>query len=453
MMSFAQSMVAVWGVTVVCCAGVAAERVEEIVDVGRVWSAHPVGFALLTRGEDQYVGYYDAQRQMTVARRKLGSKRWTVQKLPRKTGWDSHNYITIVADRTGHLHLCGDMHCVPLVYFRTTRPGDITSFERVPNMVGPKRERRVTYPVFLRGAKGELIFRYRDGGSGNGDDLYNVYDPKTRRWRRLLDTPLTSGQGKMNAYCTRPALGPDGWFHMVWVWRDTPDAATNHHLSYARSRDMVHWETSAGKALKLPVTLASADVVDPVPPRGGMVNGNTRLGFDSANRPIVTYHKYDAAGHTQIYAARLERGRWRIYQVSDWTGYRWNFGGNGCIPFEVRVGGVQRAKDGRLTLSYRYKHGRGTWTLDEKTLKPVPAADGERGRKHRDHGTHALTRVESKFPGMLKRSGGDSGRCDQPSVRYMLVWETLGPNRDRPRNGPLPEPSMLRVVKLVGEAN
>ncbi len=40
-----------------------------------------------------------------------------------------------------------------------------------------------------------------------------------------------------------PVRGPDGLFHVVWVWRDTPDRATNHHLSYARSRDLQRWET------------------------------------------------------------------------------------------------------------------------------------------------------------------------------------------------------------------
>jgi hypothetical protein len=41
----------------------------------------------------------------------------------------------------------------------------------------------------------------------------------------------------------------------------------------------------------------------------------------------------------------------------------------------------------------------------------------------------------------LRRGGGDAN--------YLLRWETLGPNRDRPREPPLPEPSMLRVYKLA----
>jgi len=431
----------------VFCAKAAAQTVAETIDVEPVWSAHPVGFSLLTHKKHQFVAYYDAKRQMKIAFRQLAAKEWTFHNLPRTTGWDSHNYVTMAIDSADHIHLSGDMHCVPLFYMRTTRPLKARSLERVANMVGPRRERRATYPVFIRGAEGELVFRYRDGGSGNGDDLYNVYDPKTRKWRRLMDAPLTSGQGKMNAYCTRPTLGPDGMFHMVWVWRDTPDAATNHHLSYARSRDLTRWETSAGKGLKLPITIDNADVIDPVPARGGMINGNTRIGFDSRKRLVVTYHKYDSAGDTQIYNARLEGGRWRIYQTSDWKGYRWNFGGGGAIPFEVRVGGVKVISPGRLALWYRNKHGSGTWVLDEKTLRPVKgvAAPQERGEAL----PPAILKVESKFPGMSKRVAGDLGQADEAGVRYVMTWETLKPHRDRRRKGDLPKPSMLRVIKII----
>ena len=51
----------------------------------------------------------------------------------------------------------------------------------------------------------------------------------------MLDVPLTDGQGLMNAYQSQPTLGPDGWYHLYWVWRDTPDCSTNHDLSYMKS--------------------------------------------------------------------------------------------------------------------------------------------------------------------------------------------------------------------------
>jgi hypothetical protein len=417
-----------------------AERVESILDVAPVWAGHPVGFALLTHKDRQFVAFYDADRQMTVGERRLTEKIWKFAKLPERVVWDSHNYVTMTVDDDGYLHVSGNMHVVPLVYFRTTKPLDITTFERVREMTGDK-EKRVTYPLFFRGAGNALYYTYRDGSSGDGEQIYNVYNHRTRTWKRALDKPLTDGEGQRNAYLQLPALGPDGYFHLVWVWRETPDASTNHDPSYARSKDLVNWETSGGKPIPLPITLKTGDVVDPVPEKGGVINGNVKLGFDQEKRPIITYHKYDAKGNTQIYAARRESAGWKIYQVSDWN-YRWDFGGGGSIPFEVGVSAVSAQADGTLLLPYRHdKFGSGRWGLDANTLKPLRTLPVERLPEE-------IGKITTSFPGIQVRTGGDSGTSGEKGVRYLLRWETLGPNRDRPRQPPLPGPTMLRLYRL-----
>lgn len=411
----------------------------ESVEVGPVWSGHPVGFALLTHGDRQYVAYYDDERRMTVAARTLDEEAWDKAVLPETLGWDSHNYVTLAVDDDGQLHLSGNMHATPLVYFRTREPGDIHTFERA-SMVGD-RESRVTYPKFLRGAREELIFTYRDGSSGSGDQIYNVYDVESKAWRRLLDTPLTDGEGRMNAYFHGPVRLADGRFHVAWVWRDHPGCESNHDPCYARSADLVHWETASGRPLELPITLDKADVVDPVPAGGGIINGNVKVGLDSQHRPVVSYHKFDEAGNTQAYSARFEGDEWKVYRTSDWD-YRWDFQGGGAIEFEIRLGSVEVHGPGTLKQSYSHaRHGSGAWLLDEATFqprkedepKPTPPAAAEK--------------VESDFPGMEVRRAGDLGKAPGPGVRYTLRWEALPPNRDRPREGALPPPSMLRVIK------
>ena len=62
-----------------------------------------------------------------------------------------------------------------------------------------------------------------------------------------------------------------------------------------------------------------------------------------------------------------------------------------------------------------------------------------------------IGRVESRHPGMAVRRKADLGTPDEPGVQYILRWETLPSNRDRPHPGKPPEPSMLRVYKVVGE--
>ncbi len=326
------------------------------------------------------------------------------------------------------------------MYFRSEKPFDAASL--VQRTMTSDREQRVTYPIFLRDKSGRLIFRYRDGRSGSGDDLYNVYDEKTGAWSRLLATPLMSGLGKMNAYASVPRPGPDGRFHVVWVWRNTSDCSSNHDLSYARSDDLVTWTDSSGKPLTLPITLQTGEIVDPVPPHGGVINGGNALGFDSARRPVITYHKYDANGDLQIFAARREASGWKVVQVSDWKGYHWEFSGGGSIPSEVHVGAVESIGDGRLLLACRNGRGPATWVLDEATLRPIPGAKPPPRKASRPAG---LGKIESSFPGMQKRNAGDIG-TPPPDRRFLLTWETLPANRDRPRTGPLPDPVMLRLV-------
>jgi hypothetical protein len=414
-------------------------------EIAKVWAGHPVGFAILTQGGRQIIAYYDAERRMCLASRELHSDSWHYEVLPSSTGWDSHNYLTMTIDDEQHIHLAGNMHCVPLIYFRSTRPMDISSLEQLPSMVGSE-EKRCTYPRFMRGANRELIFAYRDGQSGNGNDIYNVYDHKTRQWQRLLDQALTDGEGQMNAYCVGPKAGPDGFFHLCWVWRDNYNCDTNHNLSYARSRDLRQWETVAGEPVSLPMTLASPGlIVDPTPrARSGMINMGINIGFDAQQRVILSYHKYDEKGHSQIYNARREGERWNIVQTSDWD-WRWEFTGGGCVPCEVSGGAVRPDVDGFLAQSYRNREkGSGTWKLDANSLKPVGKIHVKRDKMPAD-----WDKIEGTFPG-LQRKSTRSVADDGSGIIYLLRWETLPVNRDRPRPEPWPEASTLTLWEVRG---
>lgn len=402
-------------------------QVVEAVEVGKAWSGHPVGFDLVTVGDRQFVAYYDESRALTVAERTLGASSFRAMKLPSTLGWDSHNAVVLAIDDAGLIHVAGNMHSSPLVYFRSTRPRAVDSLVRQSAMVG-RDEQSCTYPTFFRALDGSLTFMYRSGSSGNGDHIFNRWDAATGRWQRLLDTPLTDGQGQRNAYPVGPVQGPDGRLHLVWVWRDTPDASTNHDLSYAVSRDLRSWQSAAGRALTLPITLARSDIVDPVPVRAGMINNNTKVGFDSKGRTIVSYHKYDAAGRTQLYNARFEGGRWVAYQTSQWD-YRWAFGGNGTLVFEIQVEPVEVSADG--TLIQRFYHakygGVGAFRLDEATLRAVASVQPPRAYPA------SLDKVTSTVPGMEVRVRSEAVASPKTGLQYMLRWETLPSNRDTAR--------------------
>jgi hypothetical protein len=419
--------------------------------IDHVWSGHPVGFNLLTERGHQFIAYYDADRRLTLIGRKLGEAGSTrvqpegvpVPKRKRTSntlGWDSHNFLEMALDRDGYLHLSGNMHRDPLVYYRTRQPFDVSTLERVDRMTG-ELENEVTYPHFFKNERGDLMFRYRDGGSGKGSDYYNIYDERSREWTRLIEGSLLDGEGVRNAYSSGPVRSPDGNYHMVWMWRDTSDAATNHTLSYAYSRDLIHWQTSARKALELPITIKTGEVIDDARPGEGLINMAFNIGFDAESHPIVSYHRYDAEGHSQAYVARPDsRGNWLIRSLSDWD-FRWGFSGGGSINGEVRLGSPVLTDEGAMMLNYSTKAaGGGRWYFDSDTLVLLPPPSRE---PEASESKVALNYAGSNYPGMQSKSVSSTSE----EGRWVLRWETLGKNRDHPREV-IPPPAELRLYKI-----
>ncbi|MGR6331195.1 BNR repeat-containing protein [Sphingomonas sp. XXL09] len=406
--------------------------------IDRVWAGHSARFALAVTEAKIFVAYYDANRQLTVASRDRHGSYWIYHKLDCWVGWDSHNYIAMAVDAAGQLHVAANMHRDPLVYYRTRIAGDVRSFVHEPVMVDAKLERSMTYPIFLHDAAGRLVYKYRDGGSGNGNEIYNVYDPATQTWSHLLSTPLTDGQGQRNAYFVGPVLGPDGYFHIAWVWRETPMAETNHDLSYAKSRDLVHWQKADGTPLTLPITLKSGEIVDPVPVEGGMINNNTVVGFDPAGRAMITYHKFDSAGNTQIYVARREGTRWHIAQISDWSGFRWDFRGGGSLDSRLFVSGAMPVGKDRVRVSVIRDGKPIDFLLDAATLRRISETPGRSLAQ-------ALAGSSIAVPaGMMLNTVEDNGASG-----VALAWPTLPPHRDV-ASADIPEPTVLRLVEGAG---
>lgn len=402
--------------------------------IDRVWSSHRVGYAMVVTDAAVIVAYYDANRQLTVASRPRAAPAWVYHKLDSWTGWDSHNYIAMSLDSLGQIHIVANLHGDPLVYYRSTQAGDVRTLARVSMMVETAAERRMTYPIFLRDAGGRLIMKYRDGQSGNGNEVYNVYDAATRSWKHLLSTPLTDGEGHRNAYFVGPRLGPDGWFHLAWVWRESPMAESNHDLSYAKSRDLVHWVRADGSPLTLPIRLASAEIVDAVPVEGGMINNNTVIGFDPAGHTMITYHKFDAAGNTQIFVARWEGTRWRIAQISDWRGFRWDFRGGGSLDSRLSVRGPEPVGKDRVRVDVVRDGKPISFLADAASLKRVEERPGDR----------LADRLRDQIPvlpGMILNTLEDSGNSG-----IALAWPTRPAHRDLPDED-IAEPTVLRLIE------
>ena len=303
--------------------------VEELL-IDSVWAANKVSFALRTVGEKQFVAYYDKNRMMTVATRKINSKTWQKKTLPNQLKWDSHNYVALGIDEMGYLHVSGNMHVNPLVYFRSTQPYDINTLVEINKMTGIE-EADVTYPKFFYDKYKHLYFSYRSGTCGNGNILVNQFNPTTMQWGRYLDKPLFEGieANDDRAAYHRFVKDSEGNFHFIWMWRWTPEVATSHQICYATSPDLLTWKNAAGKVVQLPFRPDDEQlIVDPSPSEGGMHNSKYQIILTKKDEPIISYLKYDEAGLTQLYVAKFEQGQWIRKKISDWN-FRWKFVGGG----------------------------------------------------------------------------------------------------------------------------
>lgn len=443
------------------------------VDIAPVWSVHRVGPPeLLTRDGRQYVAYYDHDRFLTVARRELDSNQWKFHRFPVQMGWQTgaHAKLSLALDRQGYIHItCYRRHLLQEpptpprpIYYRSTAPHSIDAFEQL-YMVS--EDERTDYPTFIN-VDGTIYFSFRDGGSGQGDQHFYRYDDQKRQWERVLDTPLIDGQGERSAYVHGgglPTPGPDGCWHLLWVWRETPDHATNHSLSYARTvgSDLTQWESASGIPIATPFTIDNVELlVEDAPPGGGLSNPLNRIGWDSKQRVVISYHRFDETGASQIYNARFEGDDWMVVPATHWD-FVWgdSYYGTGALNIgsTVRLSGITPAGNSELTQTIWNRNvEEAVVTLNEESLEPVRLENSPQPTEWRQF----LIRPESDFQiepiPDLRRPGGpmqvelisDSDGSDQDGTSWFLRWEHGGSNRDRPVPEPWPEPTMLRVYKI-----
>lgn len=133
-----------------------------------------------------------------------------------------------------------------------------------------------------------------------------------------------------------------------------------------------------------------------------------------------------------------------VKAVSDWKGkHIFKGGGSGPSTFgtSLSVGAVRRHGPGKLALPFsHWKEGSGLLIFEESTFNRIGS---EKSPKEAARYPDGLTNVQSDFTGMRVQWANDQGQSSDSSTRYILRWETLGSNRDRPRQGPLTENSEL----------
>lgn len=328
-----------------------------IVPIGAGWARSSVNAVvfrqspIVTHEESQFAAYYDAEGRMVLARRTLGDSTWETR-VTRHRGnvRDAHNAISLGVDGDGYLHVSWDHHGQPLNYARSVEAGALELGDPEPQT--GLLESQVTYPGFYHLPDGDLLFLYRDGGSGDGDVLLNRYLVRERRWVPVQH-PLIEGEGERNAYVNRLVVDDDGVWHISWTWRESPDVASNHDVLYARSSDEGRsWERSDGQRYTLPITAAGAEVAWPVPQGSELIN-QTSMAVDSWGRPsVATYWRAEGEEVPQFRLVWREEGGWRTAAIGERTlAFRLSGGGTKRIPISRPQ--VVAGRDGALHVIFR----------------------------------------------------------------------------------------------------
>jgi hypothetical protein len=292
---------------------------------------------LYTDGVHQYAGFYDAGGRLILAKRRLGENSWQKAQTDFSAGVeDAHNTISLIVDGAGYLHLAWGHHNAPLQYARSLEPGNLVMDE--PRRMVGRGEQSVTYPQFFRLSDGNLLFLYREGGSGDGRLVLNHYQTKQQRWTRRQDN-LIDGEGERSAYWDLTLDGEDR-LHLAWNWRETPDVASNHDLLYARSEDGGHsWQHSDGQAYALPITQATAEVAAAIAQNHNLMNPPA-IGADRWGRPYISSYWSPEPG---------QRPRFHLVYRND-TGWQTLPGPMAGENFELAGWGTKRPPISRAAL-------------------------------------------------------------------------------------------------------
>jgi hypothetical protein len=316
--------------------------------------------SLMTLGDQQFIAYYgrhatDAgyafNNHVWIGRRHLATNVWELHRTAFTANdiTDGHDVVSFGIDGEGYMHLSWGMHGNPFHYSRSTNA--VTS--NLPIGFGPDTtmtgaEGSVTYPQFLTLPDGDLLYLFREGGSGSGDTYLNRYNLVTRSWTNVHysggQQMFIKGRGAgwspdYNAYPNMPQLDADGNFYLTWTWRYNSDSPagesgyqTNHDFDYARSTNGgLTWLRQDGTPYTLLInergengdTNSIAERILSIPEGSSLIN-QASMCLDAANQPVIASWWAPGAAtnnHQRQYMVAFPgpNPEWEIRQVSNRT--------------------------------------------------------------------------------------------------------------------------------------
>ncbi len=310
--------------------------------------------ALMTYNGYQYVTYWNdeqnnGQIKVAIARKKLPYGYWEIMELddhvisPARQADNHYNISMGICPNDGTIHITYDHHNDVFHYQRSVvglanRPEDFAwadeSFgEKIDYLSNSDSTiSNVTYPRFVRKPNGDMLLEMRIGWSGDGNSYLWEYSGSDQNWDYIGEY-VNGTSVNENAYINGIHYDPIGRLHVSWVWRQTPDAQTNHDISYAYSDDDGRtWYNNAGQHVAntrrsdsnpVPLTRDTDGlVVVPISTYRGLINQESQA-VDSKSKIHIlqSYINESKPNASNFWDARVNDGELRhIYKDKngDW---------------------------------------------------------------------------------------------------------------------------------------
>jgi len=308
---------------------------------------------------------------------------------------DNHSVYIIDVDRAGYIHVCGGMHSAKIIYWRSDRPEDISSFTRImpddrlppdtqPCPIPGGINFGITFPFFFSDRNGKLFWT-----AAQGCGPLCSYDENKKLWTALGKPLSTIGKSKrhnrnsddgISFYYTDKTShvttdttivkGGLGIKHLSMVWDSnnrmhmafgllnrhtySGDPGFAYTILYAYSDDggkIVY--KSNGEQMQLPICPDAGSNQGEVITSEG--DPHVQIAVDKADRPMIWFQS-----KTGNHCFRLESGRWVDYPTApDGVG-----GVFSTDPSGVVICNHHYKQDKEVFTRFWNPDGRNTQTLD-----------------------------------------------------------------------------------------
>jgi len=310
---------------------------------------------------------------------------------PKQKGYtassDNHTLYIITVDRSGYIHVCGGMHSSSIVYWRSDRPEDISSFTRImpddklpPNTQPCPMAGSITFPLFFSDRHGQLFWTCVQGcgplcsydetrklWTALGKPLGTIIKDKHRSQEisfyytdktthDTTDTTVTKGGLSQKHFDV--AWDGKGRMHMGFglLYKHTykGDNGFAYTILYAYSDDGGKTVfKSNGQRIQLPILPDAGSNQGEVILSEG--SPEAQLALDKDDRPMIF-----CRGRTGNHCFRLESGRWVDYPtVIDGVG-----GVFSTDPSGVVICNHHHRQDKQVFTRFWDPDGRNSETLD-----------------------------------------------------------------------------------------